>query len=214
MMREEMEGVYGKYGFYGEFIYPEAYPNADEDYLDEQWWYVNDSDNYMVSTHGRVWSIKSQKMLKPKRLDKHGHIGCCLCNGTKGTEKYRYIHRLMAEAFLPKPDGCDVVRHLNDDPTYNFIDNLAWGTQKDNMHDCMRNDGFYYFTDEDRRKAHLKQMTPVVATNCKTGEELYFESLSKAASDLGIHQANIWKVVNGERRTAGGYMFRRSERLE
>lgn len=55
--------------------------------------------------------------------------------------KYRYftVHRLVAELFLPPPrEGQTLVRHLNGDPADNRAENLAWGTQKENMADCIR----------------------------------------------------------------------------
>lgn len=50
-----------------------------------------------------------------------------------------YVHRIVAAAFLPKPsEGQTVVRHLDGNPANNDITNLAWGTQADNMADCIR----------------------------------------------------------------------------
>lgn len=49
------------------------------------------------------------------------------------------VHRLVAFAFLPTPsEGQTVVRHLDGDPANNVFTNLAWGTQTDNMADCIR----------------------------------------------------------------------------
>jgi len=49
------------------------------------------------------------------------------------------IHRLLASAFLPPPKpGQTVVRHLNGDPGDNRLENLSWGTQAENMQDCVR----------------------------------------------------------------------------
>ena len=206
----DMYGVSGEYGLYGQYVYPEEYLPADESLLDEQWAPVDEDPDYWVSTHGRVWSAKSMGFVKPKRLDRRGHVGICVHR--KGGQKalYRYLHRLMAECFLQKPDGCNIVRHLDDDPKNNCIDNLAWGTQKDNMHDCIENGNFYYISDEDRRKGLLGLMIPVIATNLKTGEERLYESLQAAADDVGVFQANAWKVMNGQRKHTKGYSFRKA----
>lgn len=50
----------------------------------------------------------------------------------------RSVHRLVAEAFIPKPDGATMVRHLNGDNADNRASNLAWGTAKDNSEDRKR----------------------------------------------------------------------------
>lgn len=36
------------------------------------------------------------------------------------------VHRLVAEAFIPNPDGCEVVNHLDCDPFNCREDNLEW----------------------------------------------------------------------------------------
>ena len=44
------------------------------------------------------------------------------------------IHRAVCEAFYgPAPFDRAVVMHLNDDATDNRIENLKWGTQKENL---------------------------------------------------------------------------------
>lgn len=56
-----------------------------------------------------------------------------------GQKKRAYIHRLLAEAFIPNPGELPIVRHLNDDKQDYRLANLAWGTQLDNMQDAIRN---------------------------------------------------------------------------
>lgn len=53
--------------------------------------------------------------------------------------KNHEVHRLMAEAFIPNPNGLPMVRHLNDIKTDNRLENFAWGTAKDNGEDAVRN---------------------------------------------------------------------------
>jgi hypothetical protein len=50
----------------------------------------------------------------------------------------RYIHRMVAEAFLPPQEADHEVRHLDGTRTNNAASNLAWGTRRDNVHDAIR----------------------------------------------------------------------------
>jgi hypothetical protein len=48
-------------------------------------------------------------------------------------------HEVMRAFGPPKPFPGALVRHLNDIPGDNRIDNLAWGNQTDNMQDAIAN---------------------------------------------------------------------------
>ena len=190
--------LYGS-SVYGDDIY------VDDYYMDEKWAAISGIPGYMVSNKGRVWSERTQKFLKVKPMDAHGHLGVCLMHD--GGRVYRYIHRLVAEAFIPNPDNLPVVRHLYDNPEYNSEEELAWGTQRDNAFDAMANGRAYMLTDEDRERSFRKTRTPIKATNVSTGESFTFKGQSEAGRTLRLPQANIWKVLNGQRPHAGGYYF-------
>jgi hypothetical protein len=53
--------------------------------------------------------------------------------------KHVRVHKLVAEAFVPNPDGHRLVRHFDDDPANNRAANLMWGSSKDNADDARRN---------------------------------------------------------------------------
>lgn len=123
--------------------------------------------------------------------------------------KRKYLHRAIAEAFIPNPDNLPMVRHLNDDPTDNRVENLAWGTQTDNMQDCIRNGNFGYFTDEDRERAMQKRRTPVTVI-FPDGYEKEYISQQEAARQIGISQSDIANCLSGKQKTSHGYRFRRA----
>lgn len=192
------EGLPGEY-VHGDDIY------VDDYYMGELWYYIPNFSNYMISDHGRVWSIKSKIFLKPKRLDQAGHLGFCLVE--EGRPHYVYLHRLMAMVFLPNPKNDPIVRHLDDDRENNELENLAWGTQLDNWNDSVRNGTAKVPTDKDREKGFRKTRKPVRATNIKTGRTIRFKSQTDASRRLKIQQSNIWKVLNGQRARAEGWFF-------
>ena len=108
--------------------------------------------HYSVSDQGRVRSedrevIRSDGVkatLKGRVLtpgtNSCGRLGVNLCKF--GVSRSKLIHRLVAAAFLPNPENKPLVRHLDDNPHNNVVENLAWGTYSDNQNDRVRN-GIY-----------------------------------------------------------------------
>jgi hypothetical protein len=58
-----------------------------------------------------------------------------------GVHQMHDVHRLVLTAFVGPQQKTQVVRHLNDDPLDNWLDNLAYGTHEENKQDQIRNNG-------------------------------------------------------------------------
>lgn len=207
-MKDKTDSIYDweLYGTPGEYMienYEELY--ASEDFADERWKYCEDIPCLMVSDYGRFYNTRTKRFVNPTHGDKAGHKAIKV--SIDGVRYQEYAHRLIAKAFIPNPSNYPFVRHLDDDKNNNDIENLEWGTAKDNVHDMIRNGTYVPFSDEDREKNLQKQRTPIWAIEISTGEKTYFRSQQDAAHELGIEQANIWKVLHGERKKTCGYTF-------
>ena len=85
--------------------------------------------SYMVSTYGEVKRKDTGKLLKQK-LDKSNCLMVNLSMGKRGDQKYFIVHRLVAQAFLPNPEGLPWVRHIDGNPLNNMVSNLEWTESK------------------------------------------------------------------------------------
>ncbi len=195
-------------GFPGELIYGDDM-YVDDYYMDERWKRDIDICDYWVSNKGRVWSSISEKFLVGTPVGYCGHLDVSLrCNGHR---VHKYIHRMVAEAFLPNPYNLPVVRHLDDNPSNNCVENLAWGTQLDNVRDCIENGHFKPLTEYDREKAMQKRRDPVIAVDLESGKEYRFASQCEAARVIGITQGSINAVLRGKNTNACGFYFYRPD---
>lgn len=50
-----------------------------------------------------------------------------------GKRYLKYIHRLVAEAFIPNPNNYKEVNHIDSNPSNNCVDNLEWCNRKYNI---------------------------------------------------------------------------------
>ena len=89
---------------------------------------------YIISDKGQVKSLdrpgRPGRVLRPQG----NSLGYCRVTLSRNNVKRRlFVHRLVAEVFLPRRPGCDVVNHLDFDVTNNAASNLEWTTQKENV---------------------------------------------------------------------------------
>lgn len=96
---------------------------------------------YHISKRGKIysrWDINGKGILsrryhlKQPHLNKNGRYIIGLSQPGIGTTKW-LVHRLVALVYLPNPEGLPYVCHKDNVPTNNSVNNLYWGTQKDNM---------------------------------------------------------------------------------
>ena len=96
---------------------------------------------YHISKRGKIYSrwdvngkgiLSKRYHLKQPHLNKNGRYIMGLSQPGIGTTKW-LVHRLVALVYLPNPEGLPYVCHKDNVPTNNSVNNLYWGTQKDNM---------------------------------------------------------------------------------
>lgn len=103
-------------------------------------------DIYKISNMGRVKALERdiqhkkgphfnqvyhfrERIMTPT-LRGEGYLGVSLSKNNHITAVL--IHRLVAKAFIPNPNGLPEVNHIDGDKTNNSVDNLEWCSRKDN----------------------------------------------------------------------------------
>ena len=90
------------------------------------WREIEGFPGYTVSRDGRVKTPRGRTML-PQPNGRYGYLFVQLGRGNR-----RYVHRLVAAAFVASVDGMDV-DHIDGDATNNHATNLRVVTHAENM---------------------------------------------------------------------------------
>lgn len=85
---------------------------------------------YLISDCGKVWSQRLNRFMKLQTQNKGYNI--IHLKGSNGAKHYSLVHRLVAELYCHKSEGCDVVNHLDNNPLNNHYTNLEWTTDSGN----------------------------------------------------------------------------------
>jgi hypothetical protein len=93
-------------------------------------------ENYVVYPDGRIWSDYKKDFLVPQD-NGTGYLKVLL--RINGKPQNRYVHRLVATAFLPKPFGFDEVNHIDGNKKNNTVENLEWCTCLQNKQHAANN---------------------------------------------------------------------------
>ena len=161
------------------------------------WKTVKRNPKYEVNESGIVRTKATGKIKVPK-IDRYGYYVLCLADS--GKRSYPTVHRLVAEAFIPNPDGLPQVNHKDENKLNNDVSNLEWCTNKYNS---------TYGTTIERSAAH--RCKPVIAY--KDGIEVKrYGSIKEASCLNGVSTQSIRGALKGKQHTSCGYTWEYAER--
>lgn len=89
-------------------------------------------DDYIITEDGKVIAKRNGKALKGQPNDK-GYLRIAI------GKKRMFIHRLVAEKYVPNPENKPQVNHINGIKTDNRACNLEWVTNQENRDHARKN---------------------------------------------------------------------------
>lgn len=158
-------------------------------------------ENYLISSYGDVYSLYSNRLLKPSVIkNTKGYLSYTLAGKTTP------IHRIVATLFVDNPENLAQVHHIDNDPTNNRADNLMWISARDNLSE-MR--GRLGDTSAIAREALKKVSGKKVDKYSLDGTLLdSYSSVTDAVNkNPGTLASKIGQVANGQRKTHAGYVW-------
>ena len=123
------------------------YKNLNLQNLENEIWkpVVGLKNFYEVSNFGRIKSIAGKKQCKngviykiPVKILKQSFTTTGYLKIKLHGKDYK-VHRLVASAFIPKIKNKNIINHKDCNPLNNFVSNLEWCTQKENVQHHMAN---------------------------------------------------------------------------
>lgn len=174
--------------------------------MHEEWRPINGFEGlYEISSYGRVKSFKSHpsgKILKPN-LDSNGYPKISLSK--KGAKKDTTVHRLVAEAYLPRADGKTCVNHIDGNKANNRLDNLEWCTYSENIKHAIRTGLYSGISKEATMKGVRRSAQNRTRRVIRSDGEL-FENAAEAALAIGAHHDSVYTAIR-RKATLYGYRF-------
>lgn len=124
-------------------------------------------------------------------------------------DKCYLVHRIVAVAFIPNPEGKPQVNHKNGNKKDNMVENLEWVTKKENEYHSVRVLGnrrnLIGLKENWANPIHAK---PVALYSCNHEFIRRFKSCKECSEFLGVGASAINNNLKQRSRTVKGYIVK------
>ena len=108
------------------------------------------------------------------------------------------MHRLVAEAFIPNPENKKSVNHKNTTKNHNYVSNLEWNTQKENVNHAYDNNLVPFMQGERHGASKLTEKDVLEIRSLRdifSGVELSKRYNISTSIICAIFKRRIWKHI-------------------
>lgn len=172
--------------------------------MKEKWKIIEEFPKYLISNKGR---IKILSTLEDKKVfvKDDGYITTTLGNGK---QNYRYVHRLVAEAFIKNKHNKPQANHINGIKGDNRAENLEWVTPAENIRHAIDTGLLKYKKKEKEIKtskyskgeeANGSKLTPEEVIEIRVLWELREFKQVELAEKFGVDNSTINDIIRRKR---------------
>ena len=182
--------------------------------MEEEWRDIKGFEGlYQVSSLGNVRCLSDKGHYKAREMKKTttttGYYQVQLYKG--GKSKLVFVHRLVADTFIPNPESKPNIDHINTITTDNRVENLRHCTQAENLSNPIS---------YERRMRRVREVNaqhfginsgkhrPVFQYGLDGIFIRKWETMTDAWKALGMDSSGITRAARGEIKTAGGFQWR------
>lgn len=160
----------------------------------------NISTSYFITEDGKCYNSKTNKYLKGQENYKTHYFSYNLTM-PDGSKKRCYAHRLVAEAFIPKPEdkNKNQINHIDGNKLNNSIENLEWVTPKENS--------------QHANKLELRKVDHVFCFNKDKILVAEYKNIREASKAVNISTSLISQELNKEVKTLCGGFYWSKEKI-
>lgn len=143
-------------------------------------------EDYIITEDGQIINGKTNKILKPQPNNK-GYLRVTLCG-----KKY-FIHRLVAEKYIPNPENKEQVNHKDGNKNNNSVLNLEWVTDKENKAHAIKEHLYLKGDNCSWSKLTLQQVSKIRKNKFYSNKELAFLYKVSVSTINDILAYRTWK---------------------
>lgn len=160
---------------------------------------IKDYPNYFVSNYGTIKNNKGKVLKFTTNSD--GYYRVALHN--KGVQKIKFVHRIVADAFIPNNDNHSQVNHINEIKTDNRVCNLERCSASYNINYGKRNQKVSIALTNNKHTSK-----PVIQYDLDGNFICEYSSVHEASRITGINRGNIGSCCRGLYKKTKGYIWK------
>lgn len=161
---------------------------------------IKDYPIYSITIDGQVINNKTKKKLKP--FVNNGYYRINLYD-SENSRKTLYLHRLIAETYIPNPNNKPEVNHIDGNKLNNSIDNLEWVDRIENS-----KHSYKYGLQKARRSKNNERHKSVLQIDLNGRLIKKWDCVMDIERELNLSSGGISNCCLGKNKTSYGFIWK------